>query len=116
MKLAAYQAPVLPTGSMGALELIERRVRWCEAEAIDVLVCPEAVVGGLADDAPRPSDLALGVGSGQLRRVLTPLASTTVTTIIGFTEAADGGVLYNSAAVFSAGEVLGVYRKRHPAI
>jgi predicted amidohydrolase len=96
MKLAAYQAPVLPTGSMDALELIERRVRWCEAKAIDVLVCPEAVLGGLADDAPRPSELALDVGSGQLRRVLAPLTSATVTTVIGFTEVADGGVLGSS--------------------
>jgi len=48
--------------------------------------------------------------------LLAPLASQSVTTIVGFTEADSDGELYNSAAVFSKGEVVGVYRKRHPAI
>jgi hypothetical protein len=30
MKVAAYQAPLLPGGSMEALELIRARVKWCE--------------------------------------------------------------------------------------
>ncbi|MEP7239456.1 MAG: carbon-nitrogen hydrolase family protein [Devosia sp.] len=116
MKLAAYQAPVLDIGSMAALALIERRVRWCATEAVDILCCPEAILGGLADDASRPFELALSVESGQLRAVLAPLASSTVTTIIGFTELAADGALYNSAAILTAGEIAGVYRKRHPAI
>lgn len=116
MKIAAYQAPLLPSGSMDAIELIRRRVEWCEANGVAVLLCPEAVLGGLADDAPRPSVRALSVESGQLRRLLAPLASEQVTTIVGFTEAGCEGDLYNSAAVFSKGEVAGVYRKRHPAI
>jgi predicted amidohydrolase len=47
---------------------------------------------------------------------LTPLASRTVTTIVGFTEISDGDRLYNSAAVFHRGVVVGLYRKLHPAI
>ena len=116
MKLAAYQAPLLPSGSMDAVELIRRRVKWCETDGVAVLLCPEAVLGGLADDAPRPSDLGLNVENGQLHALLAPLASQSVTTILGFTEAGGEGELYNSAAVFSKGEVVGVYRKRHPAI
>jgi predicted amidohydrolase len=116
MKVAAYQAPLLPSGSMDAVELIRRRVEWCEANGVAVLLCPEAVLGGLADDAPRPSDLALTVEGGQLRALLAPFASALVTTIVGFTEAGGDGDLYNSAAVFSKGEVIGIYRKRHPAI
>jgi 5-aminopentanamidase len=49
MKVAAYQAPLLSAGSMEALELIGDRVRWCETEGVDILCCPEAVLGGLAD-------------------------------------------------------------------
>ena len=116
MKVAAYQAPLLPGGSMDAVELVRRRVDWCEANGVGFLLCPEAFLGGLADDAPRPSDLALSVEGGQLRELLAPLASQSVTTIVGFTEADSDGELYNSAAVFSKGEVVGVYRKRHPAI
>lgn len=116
MKVAAYQAPLLHGGSTEAVELIRRRVEWCEAEGVGIICCPEAVLGGLADDAQRPSDIAVNVESGQLRALLAPLASSSVTTIVGFTEAFGGSELFNSAAIFSKGEVVGVYRKQHPAI
>src|SRR5262245_37999896 len=45
-----------------------------------------------------------------------PLASKSVTTIVGFTEAGGTEKLYNAAAVFHDGRVVGVYRKRYPAI
>lgn len=115
MKVAAYQAPLLPSGSLQAVELIRQRVRWCEAEGVEILCCPEAILGGLADYAPRPADFAIDVEGGRLADLLSPLASATVTTIVGFTEIA-GGQLYNSAAVYQQGAVAGVYRKRHPAI
>jgi predicted amidohydrolase len=115
VKVAAYQAPLLPSGSMGAIELVRERVRWCEAEGVEILCCPEAILGGLADNAPRPADFAIDVGSGELADLLSPLASETVTTVVGFTEMS-GGRLYNAAAVFQRGAVAGVYRKRHPAI
>lgn len=99
-----------------AVELIRHRVKWCEAERVAILCCPEAVLGGLADDAPCPSDIAVSVESGQLRTLLASLASGSVTTIVGFTESAGGSKLYNPAAIFSEGAVVGVYRKRHPAI
>ncbi|MEA2974969.1 MAG: 5-aminopentanamidase [Alphaproteobacteria bacterium] len=116
MKVAAYQAPLLPGGSMEALELIRDRVKWCETEGVDILCCPEAVLGGLADDAECPLDFAIDVESGQLQALLAPLASKSVTAIVGFTEIAGAGKLYNAAAVFQAGRVVGIYRKRHPAI
>ena len=49
MKVAAYQAPLLPAGSMAALGLIRKRLDWCESEGVEILCCPEAVLGGLAD-------------------------------------------------------------------
>jgi predicted amidohydrolase len=115
MKVAAYQAPLLPAGSMAAIGLIRERVAWCEAEGVRILCCPEAVLGGLADYAARPAELAIDVDAGQLADVLAPLASDTVTTIIGFTEISNGR-LYNAAAVYQRGAVAGVYRKLHPAI
>lgn len=48
--------------------------------------------------------------------MLQPLASNTVTTIVGFSELADDDRLYNSAAIFERGVVTGLARKVHPAI
>jgi predicted amidohydrolase len=115
MKVAAYQAPLLASGSMDALGLIRKRVEWCEAEGVTILCCPEAILGGLADYAENPIKFAIAADAGQLEFALAPLKSDTVTTIVGFTEI-DGGRLYNSAAVFQRGRVGGIYRKLHPAI
>jgi predicted amidohydrolase len=114
MKVAAYQAPLLNSGSMDALALIRRRVEQCEAEDVAFLCCPEAILGGLADYSNDPTRFA--VATGRIGAVLAPLASDTVTTIVGFTELGDDGKLYNSAAVWHRETVAGVYRKRHPAI
>jgi 5-aminopentanamidase len=112
LRVAAYQAPLLPGGSMAALDLIRDRVRWCEAEDVDLLLCPEGMLGGLADDVERPAEIA--ILARDLAETLRPLASARVTTVVGFTEAADDR-LYNAAAVCRDGEVVGLYRKRHPA-
>jgi predicted amidohydrolase len=82
MKVAAYQAPLLPGGSMEALHLIRDRVKWCETEGVDILCCPEAVLGGLAEDAECPADIAIDVESGQREALLAPLASKSVTAIV----------------------------------
>ena len=116
MRVAAYQAPLLPCGSMESLERIRHQVARCETEGVEILCCPEAVLGGLADYAARPADVAIDVEAGHLDNVLMPLASDTVTTILGFTERSGADSLYNSAAVFHKGAVVGVYRKLHPAI
>jgi 5-aminopentanamidase len=99
---------------MEALSLIRARGEQCEAEGVAILCCPEAILGGLADDAEDPGRFA--IAAGRLDSVLSPLSNERVTTIIGFTELADGGRLYNSAAVFHRGSVIGIYRKLHPAI
>ena len=114
MKVAAYQAPFLPPGSMDALDFIRIHVRRCEVEGISILCCPEAILGGLADDAKDPRRIAISAAG--LGGVLAPLSSSSVTSIVGFTEIGEGDRLYNSAAVFHRGSVVGVYRKLHPAI
>jgi len=117
MKVAAYQAPLHAIQSIEtALGLIREQVERCEREGVEILCCPEGVLGGLADYAPRPADIAIDVQAGGLDAVLAPLASHRVTTIVGFTEIGAGGRLYNAAAVFHHGSVAGIYRKLHPAI
>ena len=116
MKVAAYQAPLLAAGSLEAIALIQERVAWCESEGVSILCCPEAILGGLADYCEDPARFAIRTDDGQLDRILAPLASDTVTSIVGFTELADDDQLYSAAAVFHLGRVAGLYRKFHPAI
>lgn len=116
MKVAAYQAPLLTPGTSDILGLIRTRIAQCEAEGVAILCCPEAVLGGLADYAENPAQFALRTDTNQLASALAPLASDTVTTIIGFTELAGDGRLFNSTAVFRRGNIIGLYRKLHPAI
>jgi predicted amidohydrolase len=91
-------------------------VEWCESRGVVILCCPEAILGGLADNAADPGTFAIDTRGDQLARVLAPLASDTVTTIVGFTEVTGTGRLYNTAAIFHKGSVIGLYRKLYPAI
>jgi predicted amidohydrolase len=117
MKVAAWQAPLHATGSREeALRLLVAQVERCESAGVEILCCPEGVLGGLADYASRPADIAVDADAGELHALLAPLASDRVATIVGFTELGRGGRLYNSAAVFHRGSVAGIYRKLHPAI
>src|SRR5882724_1489201 len=118
VRVAAYQARLLLPGSMDALELIRTQVKRCETEGIRILCCPEAILGGLADNHPHPSRFAIATDTGTdiLKNTFLPLASDTVTSIVGFSGFGDGGRIYNSAAVFQRGEVAGLYRKLYPAI
>jgi predicted amidohydrolase len=116
MKVAAYQAPLEACGSMEMLGFIREQVHRCESAGVEILCCPEAILGGLADYSTRPAEIAFTAEGDQLNTVLAPLASETVTTILGFTEIDRQGLLYNTAAVFHRGAVCGLYRKVHPAI
>jgi len=99
MKVAAYQAPLFPSGSMSVVDLVQERVRECEKAGISVLCCPEAVLGGLADYSECPAALGIRSDGDQLATLLARLASNTVTSIVGFTEICPDGELYNTAAV-----------------
>jgi predicted amidohydrolase len=116
MRVAAYQIPLSACCSTDVIPRIAAKVRWCEANGVQVLCCPEGAVGGLADYAKVPADIALNVDNGQLLSLVGSLASDRVTTILGFSEIASDGQLYNSAVILHRGAVLGVYRKLHPAI
>ena len=116
MKVAAYQTPIEATYSLDVLALVRKQIEWCESNDVSILCCPEAVLGGLADYSSEPTKFAINVYSGELDEILQPLNSETVTTIIGFTEIDGARRLYNSAAVFHRGSVVGLYRKSHPFI
>jgi len=71
------------------------------------------MLGGLADYVSDPFRWAIAVA--ELESLLRPLANDLVTTIVGFTERSSDR-LYNSAAIFHRGTVIGIHRKIHPAI
>ena len=116
MKVAAYQGPLLGGGLAEPIQRIQQCVRECEARRVSVLCCPEAILGGLADLSNEPGRFAVRAVDGQLASILAPLASETVTSIVGFTGLGPGDALYNAAVVFQRGQVAGLYRKIHPAI
>jgi 5-aminopentanamidase len=100
---------------MEAIGLIAAQVRRCESLGVAFLCCPEGILGGLADYASRPYEIAISAQDGELQRRLTPIISESVTTVLGFTEIT-AGRLFNAAAVVHKGAVVGLYRKLHPAI
>jgi predicted amidohydrolase len=116
LKVAAYQAQLLAPGSLReAMDLVRECVARCESAGISILCCPEAILGGLADYCEPQDRRCISLARGELDRVLSPLRHKTVTSIVGFTELASDGNLYNSAAVLSGGQLAGIYRKHHPA-
>lgn len=116
MKVAAFQSP-LPTASFSeSIDLVRTQVEQCERQGVEILCCPEAVLGGLADNTPSLEHLAINAGGGRLEAVLSGLKTDRVTLIIGFTERSPSGELFNAAAIYGQGIVSGIYRKQHPAI
>jgi predicted amidohydrolase len=116
VRVAAYQAPLAATRSRDVLRLIAAQVARCEAAGVEILCCPEAVVGGLADYVAPAHRLVLPADAAPLADALAPLASATVTVVVGYTERDAAGRLFNAAAVLRGGAVVGRYRKLHPAI
>jgi predicted amidohydrolase len=116
MKVAAYQAPLEATSSIEVLGLIREQVSWCESNGVEILCCPEAVLGGLADNVSWDKSFAINVENGELQTWLALLVSNKLAIILGFTEIDRAGRLYNSAVVFDQGAIAGLYRKLHPAI
>jgi 5-aminopentanamidase len=96
------------------MSLVGEQVRRCESLGVDILCCPEGMLGGLADYVDDP--LAIAIATHRIDEVLRPIMSDSVSSIIGFTEIDGHGRLFNSAAVVHRRTVMGVYRKMHPAI
>lgn len=99
---------------MDAVELIREQLTLCEGTGVDLLCCPEAILGGLAHEADGQSPHDVAVSVKELRRLLAPLRASPVATVVGFTELAEDGQLYSFAALLVDGAVQLVYRKVYP--
>jgi hypothetical protein len=116
LRVASYQTPLAATRSPDIVYLLAAQVAACEAAGVELLCCPEGVLGGLADHVAPARRVVFPAGGGQLADALAPLASATVTTIVGYTERDAAGRLFNTAAVCHRGAVVGRYRKHHPPL
>ena len=116
MRVAAYQAPFLPFGSPDGIALVTEQLAACAELGVDLLCCPEGVIGGVAleGDGQDPNDVALGVADGQLADVIAPWRGSKVAVVAGFTERDPHGRLFASAAVVGPDGLAGVYRKVFP--
>ena len=73
MRVAAYQAPYLPFGSWDAVDLMASQLIACESAGVELLCCPEAIIGGLAHESAgqSPRDVAL-TGALGCSRIVDP--------------------------------------------
>lgn len=96
------------------MELIRGQLGHCERDGVDLLCCPEAFLGGMAHESggQSPNDVAVSVQ--ELHRLLAPVMSSPVAFVVGFTERADDGRLFNSAVFVADGDFQAVYRKVYP--
>lgn len=108
MKVAAYRASLESLRSENTLPLIRDQVVRRETLGVEILCCPEGVLGGLADYVDRPAAIAIDVDGGGLDETVQALASDAVTAILGVTEIDRNGRLFNTAAILSRGSVVGV--------
>lgn len=86
----------------------------CEAAGVELLCCPESVIGELANESDGDSPAVVALNVDELTEVVAPLLASAMTIVVGFTERMPGGEVSNAAAVLSDGEVAGIYRKVYP--
>jgi 5-aminopentanamidase len=111
MKVAAWQAPLTVREPDQVVARLRTQVERSEAAGVEVLCCPETVIGGLADGSPHPARFALC--DAELLELLAPAASPSVTMIVGYTERG-ADALFNTAAIVRGGGIVGRYRKVYP--
>ena len=117
VRVAAYQAPYRPYPASDGVDLVLAHLVRVQSDGVELLCCPEALIGELANetDGDSPAAVALSVSSGQLEAVIAPLFGWGMTIVVGFTELGDDGHVYNAAAVISDSTISGIYRKTYPA-
>ncbi|MBX7453879.1 carbon-nitrogen hydrolase family protein [Mycolicibacterium sp. 3033] len=97
------------------VEKIEGIVATARQDGVDLLVLPDACLGGYIGDfrAPDPADPppALDPDGPEISAVIA--AAGPMTVCLGYAEAAAGGGRYNAAVCVTGDGVLGAYRKVH---
>lgn len=116
MRVAAYQAPYREFPALAGAELLVPYLERARADGVELVCCPEALIGELANesDGDSPNAVALSAENGELNDAIAPLLGWGMTIVVGFTERGRNGDLRNAAVVIADTAVAGIYRKTYP--
>ena len=116
MRVAVFQAPYRDYPARGGAELVVPYLEHAQAEGVELVCCPEALIGELANesDGDTPEAVALSVEDGEVDEAIAPLLGWGMTIVVGFTERGCDGQVHNAAAVIADTKVAGISRKLYP--
>lgn len=113
MRIAVVQLNPVFDDLARACDVISDRLRWAEAQAIDLLLFPEAFVLGHSYDTVTIRQRAEALLSGGVATLCDRLRGSVPTLVVGAFEC-DGDAVFNRALVIERGVVCGRYAKAFP--
>lgn len=112
MRIAAVQCRPIFDDPYRTIAAIVTRLRWAEAEGIDLLLFPEAWLLGHSYDAATIRARAKAAATA-VPKLCAQVHDFPTTLVLGAFEAGDAGP-GNNALVIEAGSIVGRYAKAHP--
>lgn len=113
IRIATVQCPSLPDDASATIDAVVQRLRWADAQAVDVVVFPEAFLLGHSYDAEIIRSRALEVSDFALAELCRRAVGFRATLVVGAFELVDGHV-FNRAYVIEDGRIAGRYDKAYP--
>jgi 5-aminopentanamidase len=113
LSVGAFQMPFPSDKSSVNFEMVQQKLHWAETQEIQLAVFPECYLTGYFTNITDATRVSLELHSEEFQDVLKQLKRYNCTVILGLIER-QGNNLFNTAAVISSGNLIGVYRKTHP--
>ena len=113
MRIAAAQCLAIPDDFERASDVIAERLAWADAEAVDLILFPEAFVLGHSYDPETIRRRAQHVSAHLLSALCERLAGFRTTLVVGAFELRQS-LVFNSAFVIENGCRIGQYSKAYP--
>jgi predicted amidohydrolase len=113
VRIAAVQCRPVFDDAEQTIAAIVARLRWAEAERVDLLLFPEAWLLGHAYDAAVTRARADIASGDALPALCARIAGFPTTLVVGAFERV-GAQVFNSAVVIEHGRIVGRYAKAHP--
>lgn len=112
MRIAVVQCSSILDDARRAGDVIVDRLRWADQEGINLTVFPEAFLLGHSYD-PETIQSRASRGTSAIAALCERVAAVHSTLVVGAFDLI-GGLVFNSAFVIDAGQVVGRYAKAHP--
>jgi predicted amidohydrolase len=113
MRIAAVQCHPIADDPDRAFATIADRMRWADAEAVDLVLFPEAFLLGHSYDRETIRARALNVSDAALGKLCDSIANVQASLVVGAFNCA-GNQIFNSAFVVESGRIVGHYAKAYP--